>query len=155
MVAFVALFPPQAALRPSPALSKAYILFKCQSRENLSSRVISRVGDTPCGTAEKIEWDRAVSAEVIPMSIDKLHNIYGKFSMGGCSIRGCEVDIGIVYATEKNKSGQLAQIAREIDFIATRGGKKTYIQSAYALETGEKAATENKPLVYNTCNDAG
>ena len=61
-------------------------------------------------------------------------------------IRGCEVDIGVVYATEKNKSGQLAQVAREIDFIATRGSKKTYIQSAYALETEEKASTENKPL---------
>lgn len=61
-------------------------------------------------------------------------------------IRGCEVDIGIVYASEKNKSGQLAQIAREIDFIAARGSKKTYIQSAYALETEEKAMTENKPF---------
>ena len=61
-------------------------------------------------------------------------------------IRGCEVDIGIVYSTEKNKSGQLAQVAREIDFIATRGGKKTYIQSAYALENEEKAITENKPF---------
>ena len=61
-------------------------------------------------------------------------------------IRGCETDIGIVYATEKNKSGQSIQIAREIDFIATRGGKKTYIQSAYALETEEKTITENKPF---------
>ena len=61
-------------------------------------------------------------------------------------IRGCEVDIGIVYGTEKNKSGQAVQVAREIDFIATRGGRKTYIQSAYALETEEKAITENKPF---------
>lgn len=61
-------------------------------------------------------------------------------------IRGCEVDIGIVYGTEKNKSGQLAQVAREIDFIAMRGSKRTYIQSAYALETEEKTITENKPF---------
>lgn len=61
-------------------------------------------------------------------------------------VRGCEVDIGIVYSSEKNKSGQLAQVAREIDFIATQGSKKTYIQSAYALETEEKAVTENKPF---------
>ncbi|MDO4982458.1 MAG: ATP-binding protein [Eubacteriales bacterium] len=61
-------------------------------------------------------------------------------------IRGCEVDIGIVYSSEKNKAGQLVRTAREIDFIATRGGKKTYIQSAYALENEEKAAIENKPL---------
>ena len=61
-------------------------------------------------------------------------------------IRGCEVDIGIVYGTEKNRSGQTVQIPREIDFIATRGGKKTYIQSAYALPTEEKAFTENRPF---------
>ena len=61
-------------------------------------------------------------------------------------IRGCEVDIGIVYGTEKNKSGHAVQVAREIDFVATRGGKKTYIQSAYALENEEKAIAENKPF---------
>ena len=61
-------------------------------------------------------------------------------------IRGCEVDIGIVYSSERNRSGQLVRTAWEIDFIATRGGKKTYIQSAYALENEEKAVIENKPL---------
>ncbi|MBQ6610142.1 MAG: ATP-binding protein [Oscillospiraceae bacterium] len=61
-------------------------------------------------------------------------------------IRGCEVDIGIVYGTEKNKSGQTVQVPREIDFIATRGGRKTYIQSAYALPTEEKALAENRPF---------
>ena len=61
-------------------------------------------------------------------------------------IRGYEVDIGIVYGTEKNKSGQTVQVPREIDFIAACGGKKTYIQSAYALETEEKALAENRPL---------
>jgi len=61
-------------------------------------------------------------------------------------VRGCEVDIGIVYGTEKNKKGQSAQVAREIDFVASRGGKKTYIQSTYALDSDEKAAAEGKPL---------
>ena len=61
-------------------------------------------------------------------------------------IRGCEVDIGIVYGTEKNKSGQTVQVPREIDFIATRGGRNTYIQSAYALETEEKSIAENRPF---------
>ena len=61
-------------------------------------------------------------------------------------IRGCEVDIGIVYGTEKNKAGRTVQAAREIDFIAARGGRKTYIQSAWALETEEKAAAENRPF---------
>lgn len=61
-------------------------------------------------------------------------------------IRDCAVDIGIVYSAEKNSKGKVSQVAREIDFIANSGGKKTYIQSAYALGTEEKAITENKPF---------
>ena len=61
-------------------------------------------------------------------------------------IRECAVDIGIVYGSEKNKKGKHVQVAREIDFIATSGGKKTYIQSAYALGSEEKALAENKPF---------
>lgn len=61
-------------------------------------------------------------------------------------IRGCEVDVGAVYGTEKNKDGISVQVPREIDFVATRGGKKTYIQSAYALENESKAYAENRPF---------
>lgn len=61
-------------------------------------------------------------------------------------VRECAVDIGIVYSGEKNSKGKVSQVAREIDFIANSGGRKTYIQSAYALETEEKAVTENKPF---------
>ena len=61
-------------------------------------------------------------------------------------IRECAVDIGIVYSSEKNAKGKAAQVAREIDFAATSGGKKTYIQSAYALGSDEKAQAENKPF---------
>ena len=61
-------------------------------------------------------------------------------------IRECAVDIGIVYSSEKNAKGKAAQVAREIDFVATSGGKKTYIQSAYALGSDEKAQAENKPF---------
>ena len=61
-------------------------------------------------------------------------------------IRDCSVDIGIVYSTEKDKKGRTVQVAREIDFIANYGGKKNYIQSAFALPTEEKVTTENKPF---------
>ena len=61
-------------------------------------------------------------------------------------IRECAVDIGIVYSSEKNSQGKVSQVAREIDFIANAGGKKTYIQSAYALGTEEKTIAENKPF---------
>lgn len=62
------------------------------------------------------------------------------------TVRECTVDIGIVYSNERNAAGKLVPVAREIDFIANSGGKKTYIQSAYALKTEEKMATENKPF---------
>lgn len=61
-------------------------------------------------------------------------------------IRECAVDIGIVYGKEQDAHGKSLSIAREIDFIANTGSKKTYIQSAYALGTEEKAITENKPF---------
>ena len=61
-------------------------------------------------------------------------------------VRECAVDVGIVYSSEKNSQGKVSQVAREIDFIANAGGKRTYIQSAYALGTEEKAVTENKPF---------
>ena len=61
-------------------------------------------------------------------------------------IRRCSVDIGIVYSLERNKSGNPVQTAREIDFIASKGSKKVYIQSAYAMENNEKILIENKPL---------
>ena len=61
-------------------------------------------------------------------------------------IRDCAVDIGIVYSAEKDSKGRSVQAAREIDFIARLGGKKVYIQSAYALPDEEKAEAENKPF---------
>lgn len=61
-------------------------------------------------------------------------------------IRGCAVDIGIVYGNGKNEKGRTVPVPREIDFIANKGGKKTYIQSAYALPTEEKAKAENRPF---------
>lgn len=61
-------------------------------------------------------------------------------------VRECSVDIGIVYAHEQGPEGKSFQQAREIDFIANSGDKKTYIQSAYALETDAKIFAENKPF---------
>lgn len=61
-------------------------------------------------------------------------------------LRGCSVDVGIVYSSEKSGAGKPTQIPREIDFVATLGGKKVYIQSAYALGSDQKAETENKPF---------
>ena len=61
-------------------------------------------------------------------------------------IRGCAVDIGIVYGQAKDSKERAVQTPREIDFIATLGGKRTYIQSAYAMPDEAKAETESRPF---------
>lgn len=61
-------------------------------------------------------------------------------------IRGYSVDIGVVYSNEKNSYGSYSKVPREIDFIASKGGKKVYIQSAFALPDEEKATQELKPF---------
>ena len=55
--------------------------------------------------------------------------------------RGYSVDVGVVYSTENGK-----KISREIDFIATLGNRKIYVQSAYAMDSEEKRIKEQKPL---------
>lgn len=61
-------------------------------------------------------------------------------------VRGFSVDVGVVYSNEKNASGSYSKVAREIDFIASKGGKKVYIQSAFALPDEEKTEQELKPF---------
>ncbi len=57
-------------------------------------------------------------------------------------IRGFKVDVGVVFSRSENTS----RVAREIDFVVTKGSKKMYIQSAFALETPEKQESELKPF---------
>ncbi len=61
-------------------------------------------------------------------------------------IRGFSVDVGVVFARELNAKGHSIRVPKEIDFVATNGGKKTYIQSVFALGTDEKQAAELKPF---------
>ena len=61
-------------------------------------------------------------------------------------IRQFSVDIGVVYARTINQNGNSVRTPREIDFVVTSGGKKTYIQSAYSIPTEEKAEVELRPF---------
>ena len=61
-------------------------------------------------------------------------------------IRQFSVDVGVVYARTINQNGNSVRTPREIDFVATSGGKKTYIQSAYSMPTEEKAEAELRPF---------
>lgn len=67
-------------------------------------------------------------------------------------IRGYRVDVGNLSVVEKKKDGSAVKKQLEVDFICVKGSKKYYIQSAYLLETEEKAAQEIRPLL--KINDA-
>ena len=61
-------------------------------------------------------------------------------------IRQFSVDVGVVYVRTMNQNGNSVRTPREIDFVVTSGGKKTYIQSAYSMPTEEKAKVELRPF---------
>ncbi len=67
-------------------------------------------------------------------------------------IRQFSVDVGVVYGRGVSKNGSSVRVPREIDFVATSGSKKFYIQSAYAMPDEEKAQTELRPFFLT--NDA-
>lgn len=56
--------------------------------------------------------------------------------------RQFSVDVGVVYGRTVNQNGNSVRVPREIDFVVTSGGKRTYIQSAYAMGTEEKMEME-------------
>lgn len=60
-------------------------------------------------------------------------------------VRGYSVDIGVVEKREM-RDGKSQYIQYEVDFIATNGMEKYYIQSAYALPEEEKRQQELTPL---------
>ena len=60
--------------------------------------------------------------------------------------RGYSVDVGVVYKNTKDKNGKSERSQKEIDFIAILGGKKLYVQSAFAIETEDKKDSEYSPL---------
>ena len=68
--------------------------------------------------------------------------------------RGFNVDIGEINISEKtdrkdiNGKNIYAQKSLEVDFIATLGNRKYYIQSALSLESSEKRLQEVKSLYY-------
>lgn len=59
--------------------------------------------------------------------------------------RGYQVDVGTV-ETREMRDGKEIRVQREIDFIATLGSKKYYIQSAYVIHNEEKYKQETMSL---------
>ncbi len=56
--------------------------------------------------------------------------------------RGYQVDVGVVESREVDMLGKEKRVQREIDFIATLGSKKYYIQSAYMIPDTAKYKQE-------------
>lgn len=61
-------------------------------------------------------------------------------------VRGFSVDVGIVYEPGRNKNGNSVQFQREIDFVASKGNRKFYVQSAFEMPTDTKQESELKPF---------
>ena len=66
--------------------------------------------------------------------------------------RGYNVDVGVVESREKDEFGKEIRKQLEIDFIATIGSKKYYIQSAYAIPDEGKYKQETKS--FDKANDS-
>ncbi len=61
-------------------------------------------------------------------------------------VRGYHVDIGLLEQFGKNSEHKTVRKQLEVDFIATRGSEKYYIQSAYSMASPEKLEQEIRPM---------
>ena len=61
-------------------------------------------------------------------------------------MRGYNVDVGVVPATQKNAGGKIVRQQLEVDFVCNLGSRRYYIQSAYSLPDEEKRAQEIRPF---------
>lgn len=61
-------------------------------------------------------------------------------------VRGYSVDVGMVEIKKRDKDGLWIRIQLEVDFIASIGSKKYYIQSALSIPDREKEIQESRSL---------
>lgn len=62
-------------------------------------------------------------------------------------IRGYRVDVGLVEVFGKDNEGKTTKKQLEVDFVATMGSKKYYIQSAFSMPTADKIKQEQRPFL--------
>ncbi len=60
--------------------------------------------------------------------------------------RGYNIDVGVVEKRAKDETGKEKRFRYEVDFIASKGSRKYYIQSAFALPSSEKDDQEKISL---------
>lgn len=61
--------------------------------------------------------------------------------------RGYAVDVGIVEIRQSDSTGVSKRVQLEVDFIATLGAKRCYIQSAFAIPDAAKKQQEERSLL--------
>ncbi len=61
-------------------------------------------------------------------------------------MRGYRVDVGVVPAAERDKSGKVIRKQLEVDFVCNSGSFRYYIQSAYSLPNETKKIQEIRPF---------
>ena len=66
--------------------------------------------------------------------------------------RGYSVDVGMVEIKKQDKNGKWVRIQLEVDFIASLGSKKYYVQSALSIPDREKEIQESRP--FTNINDS-
>ena len=62
-------------------------------------------------------------------------------------MRGYHVDVGVVEHYSANSAGKREKRQLEVDFVATLGSEKCYIQSAFAMPSSDKAEQERRSLL--------
>lgn len=62
-------------------------------------------------------------------------------------MRGYHVDIGVVEVFGKNKENKTTKKQFEVDFVATKGSEKYYIQSAFSISNTDKLQQEQNSLI--------
>lgn len=61
-------------------------------------------------------------------------------------VRGYSVDVGMVEKKKLDKDGKWIRLQLEVDFIASLGSKKYYVQSALSIPDREKEIQESRSL---------
>ncbi len=62
-------------------------------------------------------------------------------------LRGFSVDVGVVEINERQPNDKYIRKQIEIDFVANKGSRRYYVQSAFALPSEEKRIQEERPLI--------
>jgi hypothetical protein len=62
--------------------------------------------------------------------------------------RGFNVDVGVVVVNTRNEQSKKVRMQYEVDFVCSKGSKRYYLQSAFALPDNMKVQQEQRPFAY-------